>query len=239
MLSNYLILCFLLFCLPPIFPSIRVFSNEIVLHIRWPKFWSFSFSINPSNEYSGLISFRIDWFDILAIQGTFKSLLQHHGSKASILQHSAFIMVQRSHQYMTAGIIIALTICTFVGKGMSLLVSFPPKEQMSFNFMAYHHYLSRISPVEKHCIQFSSFQFSRSVMSDSLRPHESQHARPPCPSPSLRERQIIALQISRGRIRFPVVVELEGLTLHPCRELKWSFAPFMEGQSGVMGKKCI
>ena len=120
---------------------------------QWPKYRSFSFSINPSNEYSGLISFRIDWFDVLAIQGTFKSLLQHHASKASILQDSAFIMVQRSHQYMTTGIIIALTIWTFVGKGISLLVRFPSKEQTSFNFMAYQHYLSRISPVEKHRIR--------------------------------------------------------------------------------------
>ena len=120
MLSNHLILCRLLL-LPSIFPSIRVFSNESVLHIRWPKYWSFSFSISPSNEYSGLISFRIDWFDLIAVQGTLKSLLQHHSSKASILQHSAFLMVQLSHPYMTTGKTIALTSWTFVSKVMSLL----------------------------------------------------------------------------------------------------------------------
>ena len=106
---------------PSIFPSIRVFSNESVLCIKWPKYWSFSFSINPSNEYSGLISFRMDWLDLLAVQGTLKSLPQHHTSKASILWHSAFFMVQLSHPYMTMGKIIALTIWTFVGKVMSLL----------------------------------------------------------------------------------------------------------------------
>ena len=99
--SNYLILCHPLLLLPSIFPSIRVFSNELALHIRWPNYWNFSFSISPSNEYSGLISFRIDWFDILAVQGTLKSLLQHHSSKASILRCSAFFMVQLSHLYMT------------------------------------------------------------------------------------------------------------------------------------------
>ena len=119
--SNYLILCHPLLLLPSIFPSIRVFSNESVLHIRWPKCWSFSFSINTSNEYSGLICFRIDWFDLLAVQGTLKSLLQHHSSKASILRHSAFLMVQLSHPYMTSGITIALTRRTFVDKEMSLL----------------------------------------------------------------------------------------------------------------------
>ena len=107
--------------LPSIFPSIRVFSNESVLCIRWPKYWSFSFSISPSNEYSGLISFRIDWFDHLAVHGTLKSLFQHHSSKASILQLSAFFMVQLSHPYMTTGKTIALTRQTFVGKVMSLL----------------------------------------------------------------------------------------------------------------------
>ena len=101
--SNHLILCHLLLLLPSIFPSIRVFSNESVLHIRWPKYWSFSFSISPSNEYSGLISFRMDWLDLLAVQGTLKSLLQHHSSKASVPQHSAIFMVQLSQSYMTAG----------------------------------------------------------------------------------------------------------------------------------------
>ena len=106
---------------PPIFPSIRVFSNESALRIRWPKYWSFSFSISPSNEYLGLISFTIDWFDLLAVQGTLKSLLQHHSSKASVLWHYSFFMVQLSHRYMTTGKIIALTRRTFVGKVMSLL----------------------------------------------------------------------------------------------------------------------
>ena len=118
--SNHLLLCRPL--LPPsTFPSIRVFSKESVLHIGWPKYWSFSFSISPSNEYSGLISFRIDWLDLLAVQGTLKSLLQYHSSKASILQRSAFFIVQLSHPYMTTGKTIALTIWTFVGKVISLL----------------------------------------------------------------------------------------------------------------------
>ena len=138
--SNHLILCCPLLLLPSIFLSIRVFSNELALHIRWPKYWNFSFSISPSNEYSGLISFTIDWFDLLAVQGTLKSLLQHHNSKASILQHSAFLTVQLSHLYMTTGKTIALT-----------------------GFLV---------------------QFSRSVVSDSLQPHESQHTRPPCPLPT-------------------------------------------------------
>ena len=119
--SNHLILCCPLLLLPSIFPSIRVFSNELALCIRWPKYWSFSFSISPSSEYSGLISFRIDWFDLLALQGTLKSLLQHHSSKASILQCSAFFIVQLSHPYMIPGKTIALTRWTFVGKVMSLL----------------------------------------------------------------------------------------------------------------------
>ena len=118
--SNHLILCFPLLFPPSIFPSIRVFSNESVLHIRWPKYWSFSFRISPSNEYSGLISFRIDWLDLLAVQGTLKSLLQHHSSKALVLRHSAFFIVQLSHPYMTTGKTIALTRRTFVGKVMSL-----------------------------------------------------------------------------------------------------------------------
>ena len=121
--SNHLILCHPLLLLPSIFPSIRVFSNDSVLPIRWPKDWSFSFSISPSNEYSGLISFRIDWLDLLAGQGTLKSLLQHHSSKASILRGSALFIVQLSHPYMTIGKTIALTRQTFVGKVMSLLFS--------------------------------------------------------------------------------------------------------------------
>ena len=119
--SNHLILCHPLLLLPSIFPSIRVFSNESVLHIRWPKYWSFSFSISPSNEYSGLISFRIDCFDLLVVQGPFKSLLQHHSSKSLVLQHSAFFIVQLSHPYTTIGKTIALTRWTFVGKVMTLL----------------------------------------------------------------------------------------------------------------------
>ena len=130
------LLCCPLLLLPSIFPSIRAFSNESLLWIRWPKYWSFSFSISLSNEYSGLISFRTDWLDLLAVQGTLKSLLQHHSSKASILQRSAFCMVQHSHPYMTTGKTIR------------------------------------------------SDQISCSVVSDSLRPHESQHAGPPCPSPT-------------------------------------------------------
>jgi len=118
---NHLILCCTLLLLPSIIPSIRVFSNESVLHIRWSKYWSFSFSISSSNEYSGLISFRMDWLDLLAVQGTLRSLLQHHSSKASILRHSVFFIVQLSHPYMTTGKNIALTRQTFVGKVMSLL----------------------------------------------------------------------------------------------------------------------
>ena len=118
--SKHLILCRPLLLLSSGFPSIRVFSNESVLHIKWPKYWSFSFSIRPSNEYSGLISFRIDLFDLLVVQGTLKSLLQHHSSKASVLQHSAFFIVQLSHPYMTTGKTVALTRQTFVGKVMSL-----------------------------------------------------------------------------------------------------------------------
>ena len=119
--SNHLILCCPLLLLPSIFPSIRVFSNESVLCIRWPRDWSFSFSITPSNEYSRLVSFRMDWLDLLAIQGTLKSLLQHHSSKASILRCSAFFIVQLSYPYMTMGKTIALTRQTFVGKIMSLI----------------------------------------------------------------------------------------------------------------------
>ena len=135
--SNHLILCGPLLLLPSIFPSIRVFSNDSVLHIRWPKYWSFSFSISPSNGYSGLISFRIDWLDLLAAQGALKSLLQHHSSKASILQYSAFFIVQLSHPYMTTGKTIALTRQIFVGKVMfqffnmlsRLVITFLPRSK--------------------------------------------------------------------------------------------------------------
>ena len=123
MLSNHLILCHPLLLLPSIFQSIRVYSNGSVLHIRWPKYWSFSFYISPSNEHSGLISFKMDWLDLLAVQGTLKSLLQHHSSTASILWCSAFFTVQLSHPYMTTGKVIALTRQTLVGKVMSLLLN--------------------------------------------------------------------------------------------------------------------
>ena len=121
--SNYLILCCPLLLPPSVFPRIRVFYDELVLHIRWPKYWSFSFSVSPSNEYSGLIFFRIEWFDLPAVQGTLKSLLQHHSSKASILRCSAFFIFQLSHQHVPTGKTIALTIQTFVGKVMSLLLN--------------------------------------------------------------------------------------------------------------------
>ena len=137
---NHLVLCHPLLLLPSIFPSIRVFSNESAFHVRWPKYWSFSFSISTSNEYSGLISFRIDWFDFLAVQETLKNLLQHHTSKASVLLCSAFFMVQHSHPYMTTGKTIALTIHTFVGKAMSLffnmlsrfIISLLPRSKILF-----------------------------------------------------------------------------------------------------------
>ena len=121
--SSHLILCRPLLLLPSIFLSIRVFSSESALHIRWPKYWSFSFRISPSNEYSELISFRIDWLDLLAVQGTLKSLLQHHNLKISVLQHSAFFMVQLLHLYMTTGRTTALIVWTFIGKVMSLLLN--------------------------------------------------------------------------------------------------------------------
>ena len=139
--SNHLILCRSRLLSSSIFPSIRVFSNESALHIRWPKDWSFSFSISPSNEHSGLVTSRMDWLDLLAVQMTLKSLLQQHSSKASILWHLAFFIVQLSHPYMTTGKTIALTRGTFVGKVMSLLFNMlsrlvSSKEQASFNFMA-------------------------------------------------------------------------------------------------------
>ena len=142
--SNHLILYRPLLLPPSIFPSIRGFSNESALHIRWPKYWSFSFSVSPSNEHSGLLSLRIEWFSLFSVQETLKSPFQHYSSKASILWHSAFFIVQLSHPYMTTGKTIALT------------------------------------------QSVSSVQFSRSVVSDSLRPHGLQHIRPPCPSPTPR-----------------------------------------------------
>ena len=151
--SSHLILCCPLL-LPPIPPSIRVFSNESTLRMRWPKYWSFSLSISPSNEYPGLISFRMDWLDLLAVQGTLKSLLQHHCSKASILQRSAFFTIQLSYQYMTTGKTIALTRWTFVGKVMSLLFNMLSRLVIIF--------LPRSS---------EKWKWSRSDMSDSLQPH--------------------------------------------------------------------
>ena len=130
--SSHLICCRPLLLPPSIFPSIRVFSNESALCIRWPKYWSFSFNISTSNEHLGLISFRMEWLDLLAVQGTLKSLLQHHSSKASILQHSAFFIVHLSHPYMTTGKIIALTRRTFVDKVMSLLFNMPSRLVITF-----------------------------------------------------------------------------------------------------------
>ena len=130
--SSHLILCRPLLLLPPIPPSIRVFSNESTLHMRWPKYWSFNFSIIPSKEHPGLISFRMDWLDLLAVQGTLKSLLQCHSSKASILRHSVFFTVQLSHPYMTTGKTIALTRWTFVGKVISLLFNMLPRLVITF-----------------------------------------------------------------------------------------------------------
>ena len=146
--SNRLILCRPLLLLPSIFPIIRVFSNEFALCIRWPKCWSFNFSISSSNEYSGFIFYRIDWFELLAVQGTLKSLLQHHSSKASVLHHSTFSLVLLSHPYMTTGKAIALTIWTFVGKVMSLLfnmlssfvIVFLPRASV-FSFHGCSHHL--------------------------------------------------------------------------------------------------
>ena len=130
--SNHLILCHPLLLLPSIFPSLKVFANESVLHIRWPKYWSFNFSISPSNEYSGLTSLRMDWLDLLAVQGMLKSFFQHHSSKASILLHSAFFIVQLSHPYMTTGKTKALTRRTFVGKVMSLLFNILSRLAIAF-----------------------------------------------------------------------------------------------------------
>ena len=130
--SNHLIFCHLLLLLPSTFPSIRVFSHESALHIRWPKYWSFSFSISPSNEHPGLIFFRVDWLDLLAVQGTLKSLLQHHSSKASVLQRSAFFIVQLSHPYMTAGQTIALTRQTSADKVMSLFFNMLSRLVLTF-----------------------------------------------------------------------------------------------------------
>ena len=142
MLSNHLILYRPLLLLPPIPPSIRGFSNGSTLHMRWPKYWSFSFSISPSNEHPGLISFRMDWLDLLAVQGTLNSLLQHNSSKAPILQRSAFFTVQLSHPYMTTGKTIALTRRTFVGKVMSLLLNMLSRLVITFLPRRKYHLIS-------------------------------------------------------------------------------------------------
>ena len=144
--SSRLILCRPLLLLPPIPPSIRVFANESILHMRWPKYCSFSFSIIPSKEIPGLISFRMDWLDLLAIQGTLKSLLQHHSSKASVLRRSAFFMVQLSHSYMTTGKTIALTRRTFVGKVMSLLLNILSRSVITFLPRSKHLLISWLQP---------------------------------------------------------------------------------------------
>ena len=140
--SNHLLLCHPLLLLPSIIPSIRVFSNESVLLIRWPKYWSFCFSISPSNEYSGLISFRMDWYDLLAVQGTLRSLLKHHSSKASILQHSTCFIVQLSHPYMSTGKIIALTRWTFASKVISLLFNMLSRLVIAFLSRSKHLLIS-------------------------------------------------------------------------------------------------
>ena len=196
-LTNHLILCHPLLLLPSFFPSIRVFSNESALHIRWPKYWSFS--ISPSNEYSELISIRIDWFDLLCVQGILKEFLQHHSSKASIRQCSAFFMVQLSHSYMTTGKTIALTIQTFVGKVMSLLfntlsrfviaflprnrhlliswlqspstVILEPKKIKSVSFHFFSIYLPRIDGIGCHDVSFLIVEFEASFFSLLLNPH--------------------------------------------------------------------
>ena len=153
--SSYLILCCPLLLLPPIPPSIRVFSNESSLHMRWPKYWSFSFSIIPSKEHPGLISFRMNWLDLLAVQGTLKSLLQHHSSKASILRCSAFFTIQLSHPYMTTGKTIALTRQTFVGKVMSLLLNMLSRLVITFLPRRKHLLISWLqSPSESKAIRY-------------------------------------------------------------------------------------
>ena len=176
--SHHLILCCPFLFLPPVFPSIRVFSNESALRIRWPKYWSFSFNISPSNEHSGLISFRMDWLDLLAVQGTLKSLLQHHSSKASILWRSAFFIVQLSHSYMTTGKTIALTRWTFVGKVMSLLfnmlsrlvITFLPRSKPLLISWLSHHLHSFGSPKNKvsHCFHCFPIYFHEVMGPDAM-----------------------------------------------------------------------
>ena len=180
--SNYLILCHPLHLPPSIFPSMKVFSSESVLPIRWPSCWSFSFNISPFKEHPGLISFRMDWLDLLDVQETLKSLLQHNSSKASILRCSAFFIVQLSHPYMTIGKTMALTRWTFVGKEMSLLFNMLSRMVVAFLPRTKRLFISWLQSPS--AVIFSSVQFSHSVVSYFLRPHELQHARPPCPSPT-------------------------------------------------------
>ena len=181
MKCNHFILCHPLLLLPSIFPCIRVLSNESALCIRWPKHWSFSFSISPSNDYSGLISFRNDWFDLIAVQGTFKSLLQYHSLKASILWHSAFFMVQLSYPYMSTGKNISLTIWTFVGKVMSLLlntlsrfvIAFLPRNKhllISYFNDCSHHQSDFGAPQNKVCHCFHCFPIYLSICHELMGP---------------------------------------------------------------------
>ena len=194
MLSNHLILCCPLLLLPSIFPSIRVFSSEWTLHITWPKYWSFSFSISLFNEYSGLISFRIDWFDFLVVQGTLMSLLQHHGSKASILHFSAFLLVQFSYLYMTIGKTTALTVWTLVGKVMSLPFNTLSRFVIAFLASTKGLWISWLQspsavilePKKIKSVTVSIFKntgccccWVAAVMLDSVQPHRRQPTRPP------------------------------------------------------------
>ena len=171
--SNHLILCHPLLLPPSIFPSIRVFSNESALRIRWPKDWSFSFNISPSSEHPGLISFRMDWLDLLAVQGTLKSLLQHHSSKASILLRSAFFIVQHSHPYMTTGKTIALTRRTFVGKVMSLLLNTLSRLVITFlprSKCLLISWLQSLSTVILEPLKIKSVTVSPSICHEVMRP---------------------------------------------------------------------
>ena len=168
--SIHLILCHPLLFLPSNFPSIRVFTNESALHIRWPKYWSFSISL--SNEYSGLVSFRMNWLNLLVVQGTLKSLLQYHSSKASVIQHSYFFVVQLSYTYMTTGKNLALTRWTFVGKVISLIFNMLSRLVLTFLPRSKCLLISWLQSPS--AVIFSSVQFSCSVVSDSLQPHESQ-----------------------------------------------------------------
>ena len=199
MLSNHLILCRPLLLLPSIFPSIRVFSNQSALHIRWPKYWSFSFNISPSSEHSGLISFRMDWLDLLAVQGTLKSLLQHHTSKASFLWRSAFFTVQLSHPYMTPGKTIALTRWTFVDKVMSLLfnmlsrlvITFLPKStSVTQSCPTLCDPMNRSTPglpVHHHLPEFTQTHVHR--VCDAIQPsHPRSSPSPPAPNLSQHQR---------------------------------------------------